>query len=121
MHDIIATWKGDDSSLLAELNKPKHKRIVNGGLVALAMIAAVDQNLAGNLVLTLKRSLAHLKSTFEGLPDGKQKDAVEAQFELFDSFRKRLTESSYGAPIDSDNFRATVTGLLTSGLEAPGN
>jgi hypothetical protein len=106
-------WEGTDSEFLADINNPRNKRIVNGGLVSLAMVAAVSEQLAGLLAVTMKRVIANLAGLIASLPDGEQKDQAEGQYEIFDSFFKRLKESSYGAPIDSDSFRTQFTGVAT--------
>jgi hypothetical protein len=113
MRTIIESRQGTDAELLAELNRKQFKRTVNDGLVSLAMVAAVSEPLAGKLALTIKRTIQALEAAYTAMPAGEQRDATEAQHDVFVSFNKRLLESSYGAPINHDSFRATFTGLAT--------
>ena len=83
-------WTGTDAEFLADINTKRNKRIVNGGLVSLPMVAAVSEQLAGLLAVTMKRVIAALASQLQTLPDGPQKDAVDGQYEIFDSFFRRL-------------------------------
>ena len=119
IRDTIETWQGSDADLLVALNEPRNKRKVNDGLVSLAMVGERSEPLAGMLAVTMKRVIATLGQTVDTLPDGPQKDQTEGQYEIFDSFFKRLKESSYGAPIDSDAFRNQFTAVaVQSGWDA---
>lgn len=113
IREIIESHNSTDAELLTLLNTPSIKTVVNDGLVSLPMVAAVSEQLAGKLVVTLKRTVAALEAQVASLPDGAQKDATEGQLEVIRSFYVRLTESSYGAPIDSDSFRAQFAGIVS--------
>jgi hypothetical protein len=116
IRETIETFEGTDTELIAALNDPKNKTVVNDGLVSLPMVAAVSEQLAGALVVTLKRTIATLEYQVDSLDDGSTaKDQTEGSLEVIRSFYVRLTESSYGAPIDSDSFRAQFTGIATQG------
>lgn len=95
---------GQDAELIAELNKPQKKRLINGGLVTMATVAAVSQELAAAAGLLFKKA-----SLFYGNPVNGETD-VEAEVrqgrhELFLSCYERFRSASIGAPIDSDAFR----------------
>jgi len=103
MRAVIENWTGKDSELLAELNRPQHKRVIGDGMVTLAMISNLSIELAAALAYTLD-------SVIQTMESGPQKQ----QATLLRYFEQRLNVSDRGLDFSNDVLRSQVSTILQS-------
>lgn len=111
LQETVANWAGTDDALLAFVNEPKHRTIVNPTVTLGIVGTRLGEQTAARLNLTLKKAADALLSA----PD----EVSQGAGQLIADFRERWAQSDQGIDFTNDLIRAHLTYILNQANWTP--